>query len=180
MTGVRDPSRATPASREARAVTSRDGTRSAFDRMGDGPAVILVGGATMVRQGNGGLAEALASELTVLNYNRRGRGGSGDTPPYALHREILVAVEHTLAYDAACLGTGQPPVDRLGLIAAPTLVLTGAPDGGHEVLSTGFFEDAARAIVASVPSAEHRRIPSQSHRVDSHALAPVLAAFYKG
>jgi hypothetical protein len=61
-----------------------------------------------------------------------------------------------------------------------TLVLTGAPEGGHDVLRTGFFEDAARAIVASVPSAEHRRIPNQSHQVDPRALAPVLAAFYKG
>jgi hypothetical protein len=88
MTGVRDPRRATPASHRAQAVTSRDGTPIAFDRIGDGPAVILVGGATMARQGNGALAEVLANELTVLNHDRRGRGASGDTPPYAVQREI--------------------------------------------------------------------------------------------
>jgi hypothetical protein len=50
--------------------------------------VILVGGATMTRQGNAPLAEALASDFTVINYDRRGRAGSGDSLPYALEREF--------------------------------------------------------------------------------------------
>jgi hypothetical protein len=67
-----DLDQATQDSREEQSVTSRDGTRIAFDRLGTGPAVILVGGATMTRQGNAPLAEALAGDFTVLNYDRRG------------------------------------------------------------------------------------------------------------
>jgi pimeloyl-ACP methyl ester carboxylesterase len=91
----------------------------------------------------------------------------------------LVALEHTLAYDAAAMGTGQPPVDRLGRITVPTLVMSGAPEGEHEVGSTAFFEAAAQAIARAIPSAEHRRVPGQTHAVDPNALAPVLSAFYK-
>lgn len=69
-------------------VTSKDGTTIAFDRTGAGPAVILVGGATQSRSGNADLAALLASHFTVFNYDRRGRGDSGDTPPYAVEREV--------------------------------------------------------------------------------------------
>jgi hypothetical protein len=62
----------------------------------------------------------------------------------------LVALEHTLAYDAAAMGTGQPPVDRLGRITVPTLVMSGAPEGEHEVGSTAFFEAAAQAIARAI------------------------------
>jgi hypothetical protein len=55
-------------------------------------------------------------------------------------------------------------------------VLTGAPEGEHEVGSAAFFDAAAEAIVAVVPSPEHRRIPGQTHTVDPQALAPVLTA----
>ena len=69
-------------------VTSRDGTTIAFDRMGEGPPVILVTGGSVDRMSNAPLAQELASDFTVLNYDRRGRGPSGDTPPYAIAREI--------------------------------------------------------------------------------------------
>ncbi len=71
-------------------VLSRDGTTIAFDRSGEGSPVILVSGALgnrshpMFRQ----LAAELAPHFTVFNYDRRGRGESGDTAPYALEREI--------------------------------------------------------------------------------------------
>jgi pimeloyl-ACP methyl ester carboxylesterase len=69
-------------------VTSKDGTKISFDRLGQGPAVVLVCGGSVDRMSNAGLAEALAPNFTVYNYDRRGRGDSGDTPPYAIQREI--------------------------------------------------------------------------------------------
>lgn len=72
-------------------VTSADGTSIAYDRVGRGPALILVGGATVHRAldpTGGPLAALLADEFTVITYDRRGRGESGDTAPYAVAREI--------------------------------------------------------------------------------------------
>ena len=71
-------------------VVSKDGTRIAYDRSGSGPAVILVDGALSYRAlgGNRPLAAALSDAYTVYTYDRRGRGESGDTQPYAAEREI--------------------------------------------------------------------------------------------
>jgi pimeloyl-ACP methyl ester carboxylesterase len=68
--------------------TSADGTTIAFDKLGSGPAVVLVCGGSVDRQSNAGLAAVLASDFTVYNFDRRGRGDSGDTLPYAIDREI--------------------------------------------------------------------------------------------
>lgn len=69
---------------------SRDGTQLAFDRIGRGPPMIMVGGAFSWRRWKGfvELADLLSARFTVLNYDRRGRGDSGDTHPYALEREF--------------------------------------------------------------------------------------------
>jgi pimeloyl-ACP methyl ester carboxylesterase len=69
-------------------VTSSDGTPIAFDRLGDGPPVIVVGGQLCDRAMTRPTAEELAKHFTVFNYDRRGRGDSGDTAPYAVEREI--------------------------------------------------------------------------------------------
>jgi pimeloyl-ACP methyl ester carboxylesterase len=69
-------------------VTSQDGTKIAYDRQGQGPALIVVDGALCARGSKADLAGLLAPHLTVYNYDRRGRGDSGDTPPYAAEREI--------------------------------------------------------------------------------------------
>lgn len=71
-----------------RTTVSADGTRIAFDQAGDGPPVILVLGAFNDRSTGAPLAKALESRFTVLNYDRRGRGASGDTQPYAVEREV--------------------------------------------------------------------------------------------
>jgi pimeloyl-ACP methyl ester carboxylesterase len=73
-----------------RKVLSKDGTAIAFDRIGNGPPVILVDGALCYRgMGQSGqLADLLAQHFTVFTYDRRGRGGSGDTAPYAVEREV--------------------------------------------------------------------------------------------
>jgi pimeloyl-ACP methyl ester carboxylesterase len=69
-------------------VTSADGTKIAYDRRGDGPAVILVDGALSLRQQKQELAQLLATDFTVFSYDRRGRGDSGDTRPYGVAREV--------------------------------------------------------------------------------------------
>lgn len=72
-------------------VTSKHGTTIAYDEIGSGPVVILVDGALQYRafdQGMAQLADRLAPHYTVIHYDRRGRGDSGDTLPYALEREI--------------------------------------------------------------------------------------------
>jgi pimeloyl-ACP methyl ester carboxylesterase len=73
---------------DGNAATSKDGTRIAFDRSGDGPALVVVGGALSDRSGWAPLAKLLAPRFTVLSFDRRGRGESGDTAPYAVEREI--------------------------------------------------------------------------------------------
>src|SRR5919206_1419225 len=69
-------------------IASPDGTTIAYDRLGDGPPVILVCGALCDRALMRPTAEELAKHFTVFNYDRRGRGDSGDTAPYAVEREI--------------------------------------------------------------------------------------------
>jgi pimeloyl-ACP methyl ester carboxylesterase len=63
-------------------VTSADGTRIAYERTGDGPPLILVGGAFNDRSTVAGLAATLAPMFTAIAYDRRGRGDSGDGGPY--------------------------------------------------------------------------------------------------
>lgn len=117
-------------------VISRDGTPIAFDRSGEGPAIILVGGAMSDRSGAGPLATLLAPHFTVFAYDRRGRGDSGDTPPYTVEREIediealigeaggtAFAYGHSsgavLALEAAARGL---PITRLALYEPPFIV----------------------------------------------------------
>ncbi|MGC9665161.1 alpha/beta fold hydrolase [Planosporangium sp. 12N6] len=71
-------------------VTSRDGTTIACERVGEGPALVLVDGAMCYRAFGPlpALARVLAPDFTVYTYDRRGRGGSGDTAPYAVDREV--------------------------------------------------------------------------------------------
>lgn len=71
-------------------VISKDGTSIAYTVSGQGPALILVDGAMCFRAFGPmtPLAAQLASDFTVYTYDRRGRGESGDTLPYAVDREI--------------------------------------------------------------------------------------------
>lgn len=263
-------------------VTSKDGTPIAYERSGDGPVVILVGGGLDDGSENAPLVPELAEHLTVINYARRGRGDSGDTLPYTVEREIedieaLIveaggpahlygvssggalaleaaaagaavdkvavyevpynmdddwpprwrayveqlgavlaedrrgdalelfmrvtgasdeevagarsspfwpggeALAHTLAYDAACLGDGQPPTARFARITQPTLVATGVdarePGAAPWVLA---LDPAADAIAASISRAERQVFEGQSHVADPSAVAPVLDRFFRG
>jgi hypothetical protein len=248
--------------------------------VGTGPAVVLVGGGLDDGSENAPLAAELARTFTVYNYARRGRGDSGDTPPYSLEREIedieallveaggtahlygvstggalvleaaaasvpagklavyevpyntadewpprwqqyierlgaslaagrrgdalelfmrltgsseaeiagarssplwpaMEGLAHTLPYDAACLGDGRPPRDRLAGITQPSLVATGAaaraPAAPAWVLA---LDPAADAIAASIPHAERRTLAGQSHIADPKVIAPLLERFF--
>jgi pimeloyl-ACP methyl ester carboxylesterase len=90
-------------------VTSSDGTTIAFERSGDGPPVILVCGGSTDRMANAPLAELLAEHFTVFNYDRRGRGDSGDTAPYAVEREVedIDAVIAAAGGSASVYGTSS-------------------------------------------------------------------------
>ena len=71
-----------------RKVISKDSTPIAYDLSGQGSAIILVSGATATRSAAESVAAALARQFTVIAYDRRGRGDSGDTTPYAVEREV--------------------------------------------------------------------------------------------
>ncbi|MET9591851.1 alpha/beta hydrolase [Streptomyces sp. NPDC006516] len=127
-----------PAGTDAR-VVSADGTEIAFEQSGLGPPVVLVASALADRSDTTKLARLLAEHFTVINYDRRGRGASGDADAYAPEREIediAALVEHVggsaslfgsssgavLALRAAAAGIG---VDRLALYEPPFVVAEG-------------------------------------------------------
>ena len=104
-------------------VTSRDGTTIAFDRLGEGPPVVLVCGGSVDRMADAAIAQELASDFTVLNYDRRGRGDSGDTPPYAIEREV----EDIEAVIAAGGGSANLWGSSSGAVLAMIAAASGAP-----------------------------------------------------
>ena len=104
-------------------VTSKDGTRIAFSRVGSGPPVVLVDGALCWRtQGpNPGLAELLAERFTVYTYDRRGRGESGDAPQFEAEREIEDL--------AAVIEEAGGSANVYGISSGATIALDGAASG---------------------------------------------------
>jgi pimeloyl-ACP methyl ester carboxylesterase len=163
-----------PADRKERiamdTVTSRDGTTLAYDRLGDGPPVVLVSGGSVDRTSNAGLAEQLADTHRVYNYDRRGRGDSGDTPPYAIEREVedIAAVLEAAGGSAHLYGSSSGgglamhaaaaglPVRRLALWEPPYNV-NGRPDLPadtasvyRELVEAGRRGDAAEYFMAKV------------------------------
>src|SRR5207245_2048129 len=156
-----------------RTVHSADGTKIAFDQTGQGPPVILIVGAFNDRSTGAPLAEALESQLTVLNYDRRGRGASGGTQPCAVEREIaaLEAIAHTLVYDATLIGDLRLPMAQLRSIQAPTLAIYGSE-------SPALMGPAAKALAEALPDCHVRALDGQSHDIVPMALAPVLLEFF--
>jgi pimeloyl-ACP methyl ester carboxylesterase len=105
-------------------VTSKDGTTIAFERLGSGPPVVLVCGGSVDRTADAAIAQELASHFTVFNYDRRGRGDSGDTLPYAIEREVedIDAVIGAAGGSAFLWGSSSGAV--LALIAAESVPVT--------------------------------------------------------
>ena len=138
-------------------VASADGTTIAFDRYGDGPPVIMAAGAFNTRSTTDPLARALAPQFTVLNYDRRGRGNSGDTTPYAVDREIedLAALITAAGGSAAVFGYSSGATLALKAAAAglpiAKLVLYEPPfrtDDSHPGLPPGFPAKLAGLVAA--------------------------------
>jgi alpha-beta hydrolase superfamily lysophospholipase len=144
-----------------RHVTSKDGTSIAYERSGQGPAVVLVGGALDDGAENAPLAAELAARFTVYNYARRGRGESGDTPPYAVQREI----EDLEALIAEAGGSAH----LYGVSSGGALVLeaaaAGAPAGRLGVYEVPYILDAAGP---------------HWHRADGEEAAALVAAGRRG
>ena len=124
-------------------VTSKDGTEIAYTKVGSGPALIITFGATAFR-GNSPeestLAEMLSPDFTVITYDRRGRGESGNTLPFAPKREIedIAALIQMAGGRANLLGYSSGsivaleaaasalPVDKL-VMYEPPVILPGQP-----------------------------------------------------
>ena len=104
-------------------VTSADGTEIAYDLMGSGPPVVVAGGIFCDRRTTQALAEQLADTCTVVNFDRRGRGESGDTTPYAVDREIddLQALIDAVGGSACVFGFSS------GAVLALRAAMRGAP-----------------------------------------------------
>jgi len=251
-------------------VVSNDGTTIAYTRQGKGPVVVLVGGALQTKSDHlmGALAPLLAQDLTVVSYDRRGRGDSGEGLPYAVEREVddleaviaqnggrasvfgnssggalallaasmsrsvtrvavyevpfipdaqlgsaaeyleqlrmfsaanqpgravelflkrigvpapfrvlirftqmwseLTAVAHTLEYDARIVGDGSVPA-QLKILSVPTLALTGG---------SARMQEAAKALLATVPHGQHRILDRQTHDPNPRILATALVEFF--
>lgn len=114
--------------------TSADGTTIAYERAGAGPPIVLVGGAFCDRHATAAIAGALAVDFTAVSYDRRGRGDSGDSPQYAVAREVedLEAVIRAVGAPAFVHGISSGGVLALRAAAA------GLPIAGVSVLETPF------------------------------------------
>lgn len=108
--------------RTAKQVTSRDGTPIAYWTSGDGPALVLVHGATADHSRWEPILPLLEPHVTVVAIDRRGRGASGDAADYTVEREFE---DVAAVVDAAAQATGGP-VHLLGHSYGGTCALGGA------------------------------------------------------
>jgi pimeloyl-ACP methyl ester carboxylesterase len=101
-------------------VTSADGTRIAVERRGSGPALVVVNGALSVGTTSNMYGPLLEPRFTLVRYDRRGRGASGDGPAYAPEREIedLAAVLEAASADGSAFVLGHSSGAILALEAA--------------------------------------------------------------
>ncbi len=182
------------------AITSADGTTIAYERAGTGPALVLVDGAMCYRAAGPmrPLATLLQDTFTVYTYDRRGRGESSDTLPYAVAREIedlqaLIAQAGGEAYvygissgAALALATAAagPAVTKLALYEPP--FMAGIGDDSRikedteqlgELLDAGRRSDAVALFMAyvGVPAQAIEGIRAQPGWAALEAIAPTLA-----
>ncbi|MDG4820641.1 alpha/beta hydrolase [Asanoa sp. WMMD1127] len=167
---------------------SADGTTIAYERVGAGPAVVCVDAAGAYRAHGPmrAVAAALADACTVFAYDRRGRGESGDTQPYAVEREVedLAAViaaaggrAHVygfssgglLALRAAAAGV---PIDRLALLEPPLGEEGGSALTGEmrALVDAGKHAEAAAHFLAAIGVPEEYATPDPG----LVAVAPTL------
>lgn len=150
-------------------IVSKDGTTIAYDRHGGGPALILVGGAFDDRNSptaGSPLAALLATTFTVFAYDRRGRGESGDTPPYAVAREVEDL--------AAIIGEAGGSAMMYGLSSGCALALEAAASGlpitKLALYEPPFSVDADMAEQSRVYSKTLKSMLAEGRRGDAVAL----------
>ncbi|OLR91159.1 alpha/beta fold hydrolase [Actinokineospora bangkokensis] len=131
--------------------SSADGTEIAFEVLGSGPPVVLVGGAFQTRLSHLALAHQLAGEFTAVVYDRRGRGDSGDSPRYAVDREVedLLAVISAAGGGARVFGMSSGAVLALRAAAAAVPVVRLAAYEPPFLPSSPTFADEQSARIAA-------------------------------
>jgi pimeloyl-ACP methyl ester carboxylesterase len=138
-------------------VVSHDGTSIAYSRIGRGPTLLIVDGAMCHRAfgPSGAIAQQLSEQFTVITYDRRGRGESGNTAPYAVEREIedIEALIRTAAEPVFVLGVSSGvalaleaanrglPIRKLALYEAPFIV-----DRTREPIPEGYLPQLRQMI----------------------------------
>jgi pimeloyl-ACP methyl ester carboxylesterase len=120
----------------------------------------------LLTEGRRGDAVALA--MTTFGAPAEAVAGMRQTPMWSLFESVAP----TLAYDAAIMGDGSVPAERLASITVPTLVI----DGGA---SPAFMHNAAQAVAHAIPNAKLCTLEGQTHDVAPQALAPVLVEFFQ-
>ncbi|MEJ3658864.1 alpha/beta hydrolase [Actinomycetes bacterium KLBMP 9759] len=179
-------------------VRSTDGTTIAFDQIGAGRPLVLVAGASCDRGVDAPIAQGLAEHFTVLNYDRRGRGDSGNTLPFAVEREIedIAAMLDAAGGSAVVLGLSSGaalaahaaaaglPINAL-VMWEPPYVLD--PDGAretkeyterlHTLLAQGRYGDAVEQFMRRVglPDEMIAGMRQSPYWALGEQLAPTLA-----
>lgn len=123
----------------SRTVTSKDGTKIAYDQLGKGPAVILVDGALAYRAqwGLSPLAPLLADDFTVFSYDRRGRGESSDA---VQEKHVPFAVEREIEDIEAILQAAGGPECLFGISSGASLALEAAIQLGGKIKKLAMYE----------------------------------------
>jgi pimeloyl-ACP methyl ester carboxylesterase len=140
---------------------SGDGTVIAYDRAGDGPALIAVTGAFCDRQ-SFVPPDSLTAAFTVYTYDRRGRGDSGDTEPYSPDREVedLAAVIGAAGGSAFCFGHSS------GAALVLRAAAQGAPVTAAVVYEAPYIIPGSREVPAD-PAARIRELVASGRRDDA-------------
>ncbi|WP_219511498.1 alpha/beta fold hydrolase [Nonomuraea ceibae] len=161
-------------------VISRDGTPIAFEQLGAGPAVILVASALADRKDAAKLARLLAPRFTVINYDRRGRGASGDGSAYTVEREIedVAALIHHAGGSASLFGSSSGAVlalraaaaglnvDRLALYEPPFAVT-----GDGFAPPAGFAQEIDALLAADRPGDAVKHFMTRAQGMPSFMVA---------
>jgi len=152
---------------------SKDGTTLAYDVYGSGPALIYITGASCHRSFKPIVRDAkiFATEFTVYNYDRRGRGDSGNTLPYTIEREIedIEAMIDTAGGKAYLYGHSSGAV--IALEAALRL--------GNKVQKVTMYD--APYVRDEKEKAEYNQLSQKIHKLlDNEKNAEAMITFLKG
>ena len=137
-------------------VVSKDNTSIAYEKLGDGPSLVLVNGALSFRKSNGvsELVNRLSLDFSVITYDRRGRGESGDTKPYRVEKEIddLDALIREAGGNAFLFGVSSGAAlalyaaEKLGPKKIPKLAIYEPPFGFAGVMGQKEYNEEKKQI----------------------------------